>query len=106
LVEKLAEPAQPEDVNFEEILETFNPGDVAIIKSILDDAGIPYFLEGENFANVYPLVEPARFIVPEKRVAEALNVLKDLKLSFKGISVSKDEDAGEDEDRGEDKPAE
>jgi hypothetical protein len=106
LVEKPTEPGRPEDVNLVKLLATFNPGDVAIVKSILDDAGIPYFLEGENFMHVYPLVEPARFMVPEKRVADALNALKDLKLSFEGISIPKGEDTGEGEDSDEDKPTE
>jgi hypothetical protein len=86
------------DIEFEEILATFNPGDVAIIKSVLDDVGIPYVFEGENFMYTYSLVEPARLMVPKARVAEALDALKDLKLSIKGISVGEDKEDKDEED--------
>jgi hypothetical protein len=50
----------PEFVEYEEVLSTFNPFDMAMIKSLLDAEGIVYFFQGEEFSYVQPLVDPAR----------------------------------------------
>ena len=92
LVERLPEADERQSVDFEEILATYNPGDVAVVKSILVNAGIPYFFHGENFMHVRPLIEPARLMVPKDRVAEARSLLKDLKLSFRGINPPRGKD--------------
>jgi hypothetical protein len=42
-------------------------------------------------------VEPARLIVPRSQVAEAQSLLKDLKLSYEGISIPKSNDKSDDE---------
>ena len=96
LVEVLSSAVEQQDIEFEEILATYNPGDIAIIKSILDGAGIPYYFQNENFVHLYPLVEPARLIVPRSQVAEAQSLLKDLKLSYEGISIPKSNDKSND----------
>ena len=69
-----------------EVLSTFRPGDIAIIKSILDSEGITYFFQGENFTYIDPLIIPARLMVKKDQVETAREVLKDLKLSFNRIS--------------------
>jgi hypothetical protein len=78
-------------VKYVELLVTFNPADVTIIKSILDDAGIHYFFKGEHFIMVRPLVDPARLMVKKDEVDKAKELLKDLNLKFMGISFP-DED--------------
>jgi hypothetical protein len=87
-------PAETHDeveyVEYEEILRTFNPADVAVIKSILDGAEIPYFFKGENFLLVRPLVEPAALMVSKEQAARARDLLKDLKPRYKGISGGSD----------------
>ncbi len=45
------EPAR-EYLEFEEILISLNPGDIAMIKSLLDSEGITYYFRGESS---YPL---------------------------------------------------
>ena len=35
------------------ILTAGNPGLLAVVKSVLDDAGIPYVTRGEGFQNLY-----------------------------------------------------
>lgn len=38
---------------FVRVLSTPKPTEIAIIKSILDNHDIPYFIKGENFGTVY-----------------------------------------------------
>jgi hypothetical protein len=66
------------------LLVTFNPGDVAIVKSLLDSAGIEYFASGEGFCLARPLVEPVRFLVRADQVEEARELLQDLDLNYLG----------------------
>lgn len=58
-----------------EVLATFNPGDTAFVKSLLDGAGVTYFVVGEGFNQAYPSVEPVRFLVPPAEVQKAKEVL-------------------------------
>jgi hypothetical protein len=93
LVETLPpEPPEsaPEFVDYKEVLATFNPMDIALIKSILDAEEITYFFQGEHFLRARPLALPARLMVRTDQVEEAVEILKDLKLAFSGINVSKD----------------
>lgn len=80
----------PEFVDYKEVLATFNPMDIAFIKSVLDAGHITYFVQGEHFLNVRPLALPARLMVKIDQVEQAVEILKDLRLSFSGINVSKD----------------
>lgn len=73
-------------VEYTEVLRTFSLADVAIIRSLLEDAGIDYFIKDEHFALVRPLVEPPTLMVNKDQVEEAREILKDLKLQFKGIT--------------------
>jgi hypothetical protein len=99
LVETLPpEPSKstPEFVDYaeyKEVLTTFNPMDIAFIKSILDAEEITYFVQGEHFLNVRPLALPARLMVKIDQVEQAVELLKDLRLSFSGINLSKDTEA-------------
>jgi hypothetical protein len=76
-----------EFVDYKEVLGTYNPADIALIKSLLDAEGITYFFKGEHFSYVRPLADPARLMVKEDEVLDAENVLKDLKLSYMGINL-------------------
>jgi hypothetical protein len=83
-------------VEYVEILRTFNPADLAIIRSLLTDAGIDYFVKDEHLALVRPLVEPPAVMVSRDQVQEAVDIIKDLKLEYKAISgfgrASKDDE--------------
>ena len=72
--------------NYIELLTTFNQGDIALIKSILEDSEINYYVTGENFLSVDPLIQPARFIVLDNQSGEAKNLLKDFELHIFGVS--------------------
>jgi uncharacterized protein YbaR (Trm112 family) len=84
-------PKIVDDKNFVEICSSLNMGDVALIKSILDDAGIEYYAYGENFMAVRPLLEPIRFFVNEGQLEEAKELLKDFKLHVWGFSKNQND---------------
>ncbi len=64
------------------LVETSNPADVALIKSLLDSEEILYFVHGEAFSAVRPLVEPVRFLVAEDRLEDAKNLIASLRLAY------------------------
>jgi len=69
-------------VGYEEILRTFNPIDIAMVKSLLDHEGIDYFFRDEFFGYAYPWAQPARLMVPREQAFEAREILRDLTLSY------------------------
>jgi hypothetical protein len=81
VVELPAEPAT-EYIEYEEILTTFNPFDIAVIKSLLDAEGIIYYFHGEHFNYVEPLASPARLMVDKEQAETAREILKDVTLSY------------------------
>ena len=69
-------------MKYELLIETSNPADVALIKSLLDSEGILYFVHGEAFSAVRPLVEPVRILVAEDRFEEAQDLIGGLRLAY------------------------
>ena len=82
LVEELSPEPETEFVDFDEVLTTFNPAEIALMKSLLDSEDIPYFFHGENFGQMTALAVPAKLMVRKDHVEEARELLKDLKLSL------------------------
>ncbi|MBF0551969.1 MAG: DUF2007 domain-containing protein [Deltaproteobacteria bacterium] len=82
----------PEFVDYDEVLGTFNPADIAIIKSILDTTDIVYFFQGEHFGYMEPLALPTRLMVRKDQVQEATELIRDLRLSFRGVNLSNDQE--------------
>ena len=72
--------------NYVEFLSSLNQGDIAMIKSLLDNGGIDYYIFGENFLSVRPLLEPARLFVNENQIKEVKEILKDFDLNIWGFS--------------------
>jgi hypothetical protein len=70
------------------LLSSFNQGDIMLIKSILDDSSTDYYLTGENFLSVEPLVQPAVFYIHQDGLDTAKELLKDFELHFFGISAN------------------
>jgi hypothetical protein len=89
LVEELSPLPEPEFINFDEILATYNPADVVFLKSLLESEGIQYFFKGEHFMYMRPLADPVRLMVRQDQVDEAKELVKDVKLSVSGISLDK-----------------
>ncbi len=79
------------DKNYVQLLSSLNQGDIAIIKSMLDDAEVDYYVTGENFLGVRPLLEPAIFFVNEKDLELAREILKDFELHLFGFSTNNED---------------
>ncbi|RMG04320.1 MAG: DUF2007 domain-containing protein [Nitrospirae bacterium] len=73
---------KPEEPAFVKILSTFNPLDIAMIKSLLDPEGIEYFFLGEHFNYVRPLADPAVLMVRREQEEMAREILRDLTITF------------------------
>lgn len=88
LVESLQPLPEPEHefIHFTELLATYNPADVVFLKSLLESEGIQYFFKGEHFMYMRPLADPVRLMVRKDQVEEAVELVKDVKLSVTGIS--------------------
>ena len=80
-------PPEPEQVPIEwvEVLATYNPGDVAVLKSLLDGENIPYYFKGEHFSSLAPLSQPARLMVDQQELEAVKGLIKDLDLDFNGV---------------------
>ncbi len=76
LVPELPASPPPEFVHYVAILATPNPAEIAVIKSILAEAGIPFRFFSETAGP--PLTLPATLLVPEDRAAEAKDVLAEI----------------------------
>ncbi len=75
-----------------DILSTYNQADIAIIKSILGEEEIDYYFKGENFSVIDPLIQPAVLTVRESQAGIVRELLKDLKLTYIGVSLRNDDD--------------
>ena len=89
LVDELSPLPEPEFVDYKEVLGTYNPADIAILKSVLESEGIQYFFKGEHFMYVRPLADPVRLMVRTDQVAKAVELLKDVNLSVTAINLEK-----------------
>jgi ssDNA-binding Zn-finger/Zn-ribbon topoisomerase 1 len=88
LVETLPEKSEEKILQYVEILSTYNLADIAVIKSILDDGGVDYQLQGEMFNIVEPWVQPVKLLVREDQVELAKELLKEIFIRFMGASAT------------------
>ncbi len=73
LVAALPAAPPPVPVAYEEVLATLNPGEIALVKSLLEEAGIDYRFATEVVGP--PLALPARLFIPRDRAGEARELL-------------------------------
>ena len=69
-------------IGYEEILRTYNPIDIAMVKSLLDHERIDYFFRDEFFGYAYPWAQPSRLMVRQEQAFEAREILRELTLSY------------------------
>ena len=69
-------------VEFVPVMETHNAGDRVFIRSILDSAGIVYYIQGETVAPYLFNSLPMTVMVRLDQVETAREVLKDMSISY------------------------
>ena len=82
-------------IEYELVLEIQNSGDLIFLKSILDAEGITYYVQGEHVAQFIFHSVPMRLMVKKQEVANAREILKDVRLSsaYSGLKrFEKDDD--------------
>jgi hypothetical protein len=86
-VHDLPATEEKKPLTYEELLSTFNQGDIALIKSILDDGHIDYYFTGEMFNVMDPLIQPAVLHVKTSHLARAREMLGGMRLTFMGVTT-------------------
>ena len=66
------------DVELVEVFSTYNQGDIAFIKSVLDGEGITYYFQGENSNLMVGGGAYARLLVKAEEVQRAREILQEL----------------------------
>jgi hypothetical protein len=96
LVEKLSEepPQESHEDDFVDILETSDKSLVPVIKSVLEGAGIPYFIQNEEALDLFEGMMDYRNLhatvfVPKEMAEEAKQLLE----SDAGFAADDEEDA-------------
>jgi hypothetical protein len=89
-----------EFVDYEEILRTHNPADIALVRSILDAEDITYFVKGEQLLLMRRLADPAVILVSKGEIEAAKDALKEVDLNFEGISGADRRSEGDDDPWG------
>ncbi len=74
-----------------ELAATFNQGDIALIKSLLESEDIDFLAHGDNFNLIRPWIQPVRFMVAEDQLDRAKALIDCLNLKYSPRSLSLDE---------------
>ena len=90
LVRELPPEEEPEYLEYEEVLATYNAGDIAMVTSLMEKERLTYYFKGEHFHCLRPLAEPVRLMVLKDQAPEARELLEDLDLRFVAISINPD----------------
>lgn len=79
-MDKIASDSEDGNVRYVEMVEvfsTYNPGDIAFIKSVLDGEDIHYFFQGESSAMLVAAGAYARLLVSKDQVPRAQGILQE-----------------------------
>ena len=71
------ESSKPEEIIFETVMTSFNQGEIALAKSLLESNNIQCFVQGESFNSLFRTSIPVSIKVPEEYVEQAKEVLKE-----------------------------
>lgn len=88
LVPKLPEESKSMQIEldtddaFVSLFSTYNLADIAVIKSILDDNEIEYFIQGENTAYIRGYMDPSILKVRKDQADTVKELLKDFDIKF------------------------
>jgi len=69
---------------YSKVYSSYNPGDIAFIKSILEESEIDYYVSGEWAGGVYPVAIGMDIMVVEDQVEQAKEIIEDFKKKTKG----------------------
>ena len=72
------EPSKPEEIIFETVMTSFNQGEIALAKSLLESNNIQCFVQGESFNSLFRTSIPVSIKVPGEYSNQAKEVLKEL----------------------------
>lgn len=61
-----------------EVYSTYDPGEIAVIESILDGEGIRYFFQGENINLLIAAGTRPRLLVDEDQADRVRDILQEL----------------------------
>ena len=61
-----------------EVFSTYDPGEIAVIKSVLDGEGIRYFFQGENINLLIAAGTRPRLLVDEDQEDRVRDILHEL----------------------------
>jgi hypothetical protein len=88
-----------EFIEYVPILETHNAGDRVFLKSLLNAAGITFFIRGEYVAPYVFNALPMTLMVKKDQADKAREILKDIELSY-SYGVRKRPGNADDEEEG------
>jgi hypothetical protein len=82
-------PPEPDhsEGRYVRVLSTYNAADIAIVKSILDDAEIDYYFSGESFNELSPLIQPAVLYVIDEQEEDAREALRGVDLRYMALAA-------------------
>ncbi len=69
-------------MKYVEVLNSYNAGEIALIKSILDGERIDYYFRGEHFNALGLQVQPTVLLVMEDQVEHVHSLLNEFSTSF------------------------
>ena len=72
------ESSKLEEITFQTVMTSFNQGEIAIAKSILESNDIQCFVQGESFNSLFRTSIPVSIKVPEEDFKQSTEVLKEL----------------------------
>ncbi|HDQ03958.1 MAG TPA: hypothetical protein ENN23_05220 [Deltaproteobacteria bacterium] len=68
----------PSDIEFVEVYSTYNQGEVAFIKSVMEGEGVTYYFQGDNPSMLIAAGAYARLLVKADEAQRAREILQDL----------------------------
>jgi hypothetical protein len=78
IVTETEEYSEVEETRFKTVMTSFNQGEIALAKSLLESSNIQYFIQGESFNSLLTTSIPVWIKVTEEDFNKAAAILKEL----------------------------